>query len=185
MRIIRDLAEYPAGKSAVAIGKFDGVHRGHQELLATLKGIADKRHLTAAVFTFDPSPAVLFGRQEEPLMSAEEKREAFRELGVDVLVEYPFDRERAAMKPETFVEKILVEGMHAAAIVCGEDVSFGAGGRGDRILLAALGERYGFDVTVVDKVLADGSPISSSRIRQALKEGHSEEALRMLGRKSG
>ena len=184
MRIIRELAEYPAEKSAVAIGKFDGVHLGHQELIEILKDTAVKHGLTAAVFTLDPSPAVLFGIREEQLMSPEEKREAFRRLGVDILVEYPFDRERAAMKPEDFVRQILVNGMHAEEVVCGEDVSFGAGGTGDRELLTALGDRYGFHVTVIDKVMADGAPIRSTRIRQAIREGHREEALRMLGRDS-
>ncbi len=181
MRIIRDLSEYPAGPSAVAIGKFDGVHRGHRGLLKLLTGIAREQGLQSAVFTFDPSPAVLFGGQEEEqLMTAEEKRDAFKQLGVDILVEYPFDRERAAMKPEDFVRRILVDGMHAAAIVCGEDVSFGAGGAGDLGLLRSLGEPCGFTVTVMDKVMADGTPISSSRIRQAIREGHIREARAML-----
>lgn len=184
MEIIRDLTAFPDRDSAVAIGKFDGVHLGHQKLLKHLVSDAREHGLLAVVFTFDPPPAVLFGNPEAvPLLSEDSQRACFEQAGIDVLVICPFTKEVAAMAPEAFVRDILTGGMHARRICCGEDVSFGDGGRGDLQLLKKLAVQYAYQVDVVEKLTADGEPISSTRIRRALRQGHIREAEAMLGRK--
>lgn len=185
MEIIRDLAAFPDRDSAVAIGKFDGVHRGHQLLLDRLVRGAHEDGLLAAVFTFDPPPAVLFGDPEaEPLLTGEEQKKCFERTGIDVLVVYPFTRETAAMPPESFVSDILRTGMHARRIFCGSDISYGDGGKGDLRLLEELSAKYSYRVDVVEKLTADGEVISSTRIRRAIRQGHIDEANAMLGRES-
>ncbi len=186
MRIIGDLREFPPARSAVAVGKFDGVHRGHRKLLTTLTGEAQKRGLISTVFTFDPPPAVLFGNADEKmLLPRDQQREIFARMGVDVLVEFPFTRENAAISPEAFVRDILAGNLHAALIVSGADVTFGAEGRGDLELLRRLAGDLELDICVIDKVLADGAPVSSTRIRQALREGRIEEARAWMAADEG
>ncbi|MCR5674292.1 MAG: FAD synthetase family protein [Lachnospiraceae bacterium] len=181
MRIIRELSEFHEGKSAVAIGKFDGVHRGHRKLIGELVRASRECGLVSVILTFDPPPAVLFGAADaEELIPAGKQQEIFAQLGVDVLVEYPFTRETAATPPDVFVNDVLLRDLHASLIVCGSDVSFGDGGRGDLQLLQSLTAPHACGVLVVDKVLADGTPISSTRIRQAIREGHEAEARALL-----
>ena len=119
--------------------------------------------------------------KQEMLLSDERQREIFAALGVDVLVEFPFTAETAAIPAEVFVREILSEQLHAERIVCGDDVSFGAGGCGDLALLESLSTELGYTVLVVDKLEAFGEPVSSTRIRRAIREGREDEACAMLG----
>ncbi len=169
-------------RTAVAIGKFDGLHRGH---LAILKEILKqkKQGFKSAVFTFDPSPASFFsGREEESLMSKEEKRKAFEALGVDYLVEFPFNRETAATSPEDFIRKYLKESLNAAFVAAGTDLSFGAGGKGDAAFLMERAKEYGYTVAIIPKVDFKGREISSTYVREALGEGNRRLASYLLGR---
>lgn len=169
------------GKSAVVIGKFDGLHRGHRLLLSRILE-AKKEGLLAAVFTFDPSPAAFFSPQgSRELTTREEKRHFFGQLGVDVLVEFPLNRRSAAMPPELFIREILCDSMHAAFVAAGEDLSFGQGGRGGCRLLRAFQKQGGYRVEIVEKVMDGGAPISSTRVRDAVQNGRMEEAGRLLG----
>lgn len=183
MRLIQGTTEFMLEDScAVAIGKFDGIHRGHQRLL---ENILKKKEegLSAAVFTFDPPPAVFFGRAESRgLTTREEKRRIFQRLGIDVLIEFPLTEETAAMSPERFIEEILVKKMHAAYVAAGADVTFGDKGKGDRRLLLSFGEKLGFAVEIIDKICEEtGIEISSSLIRRELEKGNMERVTELIG----
>ena len=182
MRIISGKSRFQLNApSAVAIGKFDGLHRGHRALLEHILA-AKKDGLTAAVFTFDPSPASFFsGTNVRGLMTKEEKRRCFRQMGADVLVEFPLTAQTAAMPPETFIEEILRDSLHASLVVAGSDLSFGDQGRGNCALLYAWARRCGYQTEIIDKVYDNGSAISSTRVRDAVMGGRMEEAARLLG----
>ena len=128
------------GASAVAIGKFDGMHRGHKALLSEILE-AKKRGLQAVVFTFDPPPAVLFsGKAVKGLTTREEKRRLFRQIGIDVLIEFPLTFQTAAISPEDFLRVIVQEQIRAKLVAAGTDLSFGDRGLGDCKLLKARAE---------------------------------------------
>ena len=172
-------------KTAIAIGKFDGMHLGHQFLIrALITGAAEQANgpLKTVVFTFDPSPHVFFsGRKEPEIFTKQEKREAFRAMGVDLLIEFPMNDRTAQTPPERFVEDVLCDGLQAGFVIAGGDLSFGYRGRGDFSLLESYAKEKGFLTKRIDKVMYKGEPVSSSRIRSALSAGEMEEANRMLG----
>ena len=182
MEIIQGTTDFQLYKeSAVAIGKFDGVHIGHRRLLEEIIG-QKKNGLQACVFTFDPAPAVLFGLSDgKELTEKAVKREIFALMGVDVLIEFPLTLETAAIAPEVFVSEILADRMQARFIAAGADISFGAGGAGDMKLLRDMSGRLGFQVKLVEKVCVDGVEVSSSYIRRQVEEGNMELAARLLG----
>lgn len=167
--------------TAAAIGKFDGVHLGHRELLQSILE-AKSRGLLAAAFTFDSAPAAFFsGKSVKELTTKEEKRRLFRQLGVDILIEFPLTKETAAMEPEQFVRQILVKQMNTAFIAAGTDLSFGNKGAGNCELLRELAKEGGYEVKIIDKVMLLGEEISSTRVRKAVEEGRMEEAKALLG----
>ncbi len=182
MDIIRQTTDFALqSKTAVAIGKFDGIHLGHQKLLDELLSFR-KQALLTVVFTFDPSPEAFFaGKLRDELMTREEKRAAFAALGADVLVEFPMTKESAATPPETFIRQYLSKQLNAAVIVAGDDVSFGQGGKGDAALLRRMEETGGYHLRLIDKVLLDGEEVSSTRIREAVQSGDMEKATALLG----
>ncbi|MCR5118221.1 MAG: riboflavin biosynthesis protein RibF [Lachnospiraceae bacterium] len=183
MKIIKRIEDIILDEStAVAIGKFDGVHAGHRKLLAELM-LAKEDGLKTVVFTFDPSPDALFGKGGiGQLSTMAEKEYAFEELGVDVLIEYPLTRDSAAIRPDDFIEEFLVKSLNAKLIIAGPDLSFGAGGKGDFALLNALRSVYGYETREIDKMVFGGKAISSSRIRKMIEGGAMEEADACLGR---
>ena len=191
MIIISDLAGFMPDQnfqSAVAIGKFDGIHRGHQALLQDLKNAVrdSKVPLKSVVFTFEPSPEYFFSKgRVKCLMTAREKREVFEKTGIDVLVEFPFNEETAGMDPRDFIRDILGGRLRAKCISGGEDLTFGKGGRGTMQLLKEESGEFGFLVRCVGKVSYGGSPVSSTRIREAIADGKLSEAAKMLGRPFG
>lgn len=168
-------------KTAVAIGKFDGIHIGHKKLLG--KVLEQKANgLKSCVFTFDPTPAELFGKSDgRELTTLEEKRVLFEQMGIDILIEFPLTFETAAMEPEVFVRRVLAEQMRAAYIAAGTDISFGAKGAGNAELLKELAPELGFEIETIDKVCVNGTEVSSSYIRELLKEGRLEEVKECLG----
>lgn len=181
MQIIERTTEFQlSGRSAVAVGKFDGVHIGHRKLIDKI--IEQKANgLVATVFTFDTSAAAFFGGEEKELTTVEEKRHIFRELGVDILIEFPLNRETAATEPEEFVSRYLAAQMQAAYICAGPDLSFGRNGEGNYALLEQYAGRYGYRTELIDKVTVDGEEVSSTRVREAVREGKMEDAACMLG----
>lgn len=182
MKIIEKTTEFRIGQeTAVAIGKFDGFHRGHQKLLNRIKE-QKERGLAAVVFTFVPSPAAFFSKEpERDLTTIAEKRKIFEEAGVDYLIEYPFYQEIADMDPEIYISKVLVEQLNAKCIVAGEDVSFGKKGLGDCRLLKEKAMQYGYEVVIIDKVLYKGKEVSSTYVREAVRQGDMELAEQLLG----
>lgn len=182
MQLIQGTTEFKLTQpSAVSIGKFDGIHRGHKQLLDSI--IRKKEEgMQAVVFTFDPPPAVFFGKHPvRSVTTREEKRRIFERMGIDVLIEFPLTDETAAMSPEEFVESILVDKMCMSYVAAGTDVSFGAGGRGDHAMLVSLGRRYGFKVEILDKICLGGREISSSFVREELEKGNMERVAELIG----
>lgn len=182
MQIIQGTTEFAiAGKSAVSIGKFDGIHLGHQKLLGTVLEQKEQGY-KAVVFTFNPPPAVLFGGSDDrELMTPEEKHKAFEKMGIDVLIEFPLTKETASILPEDFVTDILVNRLHARYIAAGTDVSFGAKGAGNYMLLQSLAKHLGYEVGIIDKVCFNGREISSTYVREEVELGHMENAAELLG----
>ncbi len=182
MEIITDTTQFKLNRdTAVALGKFDGIHIGHKRLLEEILSRREKG-LTACVFTFDPSPAVFFGGNDgKELTTREEKRLLFERLGVEILIEFPLNRETAATPPERFARQILAEQMKVRFLAAGSDLSFGARGAGNAALLRRLGPELGFEVTTVDKVCLEGREVSSTLVREQVEKGNMETAGRMLG----
>lgn len=183
MKIICDTTEFQMEqKSAVAIGKFDGVHRGHMELLSHIIKMKKKK-MAAVVFTFHPSAAVFFGQSKEAeLTTRYEKRQLFESMGVDVLVEFPLNKETAATSPEEFVEKILARQMQAGYIAAGADVSFGYKGLGNKELLIRMAGQLDYQVEIINKVYEEAREISSTYVREEVEKGDMEKTARLLGR---
>lgn len=184
--------------TAVAIGKFDGIHRGHKALLREIVD-AKKHGLKAAVFTFYPLPAVVFGQvkagapkgrqdtsgdflpQFQSLSTRTEKRKYLKEAGIDYLVEYPLNLSTAAIEPADYIASVLVGRMHAKLIVAGPDLSFGKQGKGDFALLRQYAEKYHYEARQIEKVGVGGKEISSTRVREAVEQGDMKAARVYLG----
>lgn len=192
MRIVRDLESFSYMenciedsakiKGAIAIGKFDGIHVGHQALLECIINMKQKG-MQAVVFTFSPSPEEFFRGQVLPVIdTVEEKYSNFETMGVDVLVEYPLTKESAAISPQDFMEKILLEKLHAGYVVSGTDLSFGNKGLGNSTMLSAFAHANGFQYEMIDKICIDNKEVSSTAVRAAIIEGRMEDAAKMLGR---
>ncbi len=169
-------------ETAVAIGKFDGLHLGHRRLLGEILE-QKKNGLAACVFTFDPPPAVLFGTSDaKELMTVEEKRAILERMGVDILIEFPLTMQTAAIPAREFVTEILMKQMHVRFIAAGTDLSFGAGGKGNTSLLKEMEQEGGFQVKTIDKVRFEGREISSTYVRQQLEAGNMMMVEKLLGR---
>lgn len=184
MKIISGITEFQLDSpSAVAIGKFDGVHLGHRLLLDRIIAASDRNpDVKSVVFTFNPSPESLFaGQALKELTTISEKRLIFDRMGVDVLIEFPMNHQTAAIRAHDFTQRYLVERMCASLIVAGSDVSFGYMGEGNADTLIRLGRDYGYECEIIDKVTYKGVPISSTRIRNAIEAGEMEQVTAMLG----
>lgn len=169
---------------AVAIGNLDGVHRGHQALVAIAVRDARNSGGTPVALTFDPHPSRVLSPDRAPqaLMTLGQKQRALAGLGVERLVVVGFDRRLAGWSAEDFVRRVLVGGLGAAVVVVGASFRFGREREGDPALLGRLGERLGFTVHTVAPVVHEGAPVSSTRIREAVARGAVEGAAALLGR---
>jgi riboflavin kinase/FMN adenylyltransferase len=192
VRTLRDLGACPrppAG-TAITIGAYDGVHRGHRAVIAEVKRLAAERGLSTAVVTFDRHPASVVRPESAPLLltDIDQKLELLEETGVDFTVVIHFDEARSHESPEDFVNEVLVQCLNAKLVVVGSDFHFGYKRRGNVALLEQVGATAGFEVIGLDLVGADGRPavdeeqVSSTAIRAALAEGDLEGANRLLGR---
>lgn len=182
MEIIADTVDfYIEKKTAAALGKFDGLHIGHRRLLEEILSRREKG-LAACVFTFDPPAAAFFGLSDgKELTTREEKRLLFERMGVDILIEFPLNRETAGMAPEVFAAEILAFRMNTCFLAAGTDLSFGAGGAGNAALLRRLGPQLGFDISIIDKICMEGREVSSTLVRAEVEKGQMESAARLLG----
>jgi riboflavin kinase / FMN adenylyltransferase len=170
--------------SAVTIGNFDGVHLGHQKILRSVLDRARHSDLAGAVLTFYPHPARVLRPSEAPalLETLDQRLAAIGALGFDAALVARFDADLAKLSPEEFVERFLVDAMRAKIVLIGGNFRFGHRQSGDAKLLADLGRRGGFEVEIVPPVTANGVVVSSTAIRNALRDGKVDEARRMLGR---
>jgi riboflavin kinase/FMN adenylyltransferase len=169
--------------SVVAIGAFDGVHRGHQALIGGLVAHARATGRTAIVITFSPHPSV-FLRGRRPsfyLTTPDEKAKALAALGVDVLMTHRFDAAFVAITAAEYVNQLVTQA-RLAELWCGADFALGHNREGNVAYLQAAGERLGFTVQVQPPIQVDGEIISSTRIRQCLRDGAVEQAAHLLGR---
>lgn len=168
--------------TVVALGKFDGLHRGHQLLIEKLKKYGKKGYQTV-VFTFDFHPMSLLSGKIQPLIyTKEERQKIVEEFGIDVLIEYPFTQETAHMLPEDFVKDVLVSCIGAEVIVVGDDFHFGYQRSGDVAFLKAHEKRYGYVVDNCEKLCVNGEEISSTMIRHYISQGNMEMVTELLGR---
>jgi riboflavin kinase / FMN adenylyltransferase len=172
------------GRSVVTIGVFDGVHRGHQETIGRAVKRARDLGLQSVVMTFDPHPSEVVRPGSHPavLTTPERQAELIETLGVDALCVVPFTAEFSRLSPEAFVHDVLVEHLHAAVVVVGDNFRFGRKAAGDVTLLARLGQRFGFTVEVPDLVGDDAAVLSSTYIRACVAAGDVAAAAAALGR---
>lgn len=183
MMYITDNTEFQIEEATVVtLGKFDGRHRGHQKLFHEMEAIKKETGLASAVFTFRIAPASMIAGRAQPVITTNrERRSQLEKMGVDYLVEYPFDENVRHMAPETFVKEILVKQMGAKAVVVGTDCSFGYLGEGNAELLEKLSGPLGYRLRVVEKEKDDLRDISSTYIREELAKGNVAKANELLG----
>ncbi|HCU94177.1 MAG TPA: bifunctional riboflavin kinase/FAD synthetase [Actinobacteria bacterium] len=172
------------GRSVVTIGVFDGVHRGHQRIIARTAGTAASLELPMVVITFDPHPAEVIRPGSHPtlLCTPDRRAELLDGQGADAVLLLPFTLEFSRLGPEEFVHEVLVDRLHTAAVVVGENFTFGHRAAGDVALLAELGEKYDFTAEGLPLLADDGITVSSSDIRQKLAAGDVAGAADYLGR---
>lgn len=189
MIVFRDPQEVPAdfGPSAVAIGKFDGVHAGHRAVIRRLREAASATGDRAVAVTFDRNPLAVLrpDRCPENVVTVDRKLELLGELGLDATLVLTFDERLAALTAEDFVMQILVGALRVSTVLVGADFRFGRGGAGTPELLRQLAPLHGFTVEVVDDVYVDGSDrrVSSTWIRELLMDGDVTTAARVLDRR--
>lgn len=189
MKVFRGLPNAESRAACtLSIGNFDGVHRGHQALLARMQQAADELRLPTAVMTFEPHPREYFAQRSNGAFQAparianlRDKLQSLSNAGIDRVIVEHFNASFAALTPEEFVNKILVQGLSVKWLIVGEDFRFGAKRAGDMQFLQNAGKRFGFHVESLPNVLNNGARISSSAIRHALAVGDFVQAKELLG----
>ena len=185
MQIWRSLDAVPAGlgRTVVVIGNFDGVHLGHQHVLGRAREVAVEQGLTVVAVTFDPHPMAVLRPEHAPvqLTTIDTRAELLTAAGAEHVLAVPFDRDMAGWTPEEFVQRVLVDTLHATAVVVGANFRFGSRAAGDVATLRAAGETSGFEV---EGLALDGGPMvwSSTYVRQCLAAGDVAGAAEALGR---
>jgi riboflavin kinase/FMN adenylyltransferase len=174
---------------ALTIGNFDGVHRGHQAMLALLRGEAQQRGVPSCVLTFEPHPRDYFaaathnpGLAPARVGTLRDKLSDLAYCGVDQTVVLPFDARLASLSPQAFIDDVLVSGLGAKYVLVGDDFRFGAKRTGDYATLDSAGATQGFDVARMNSYEVHGLRVSSSAVRDALGQGRMDDAARLLGR---
>lgn len=182
MKYIDDCKALQLNHTAVALGKFDGIHMGHALLLDQVKHLQDKGY-TGVVFTFEMKPNQIFDVDAlETIYTRQEKRTVMAETGIDYMIEYPFDDAFASMQPEFFIQRILVECLDAKYVIVGKDFRFGHNRIGNVDMLKFYGEKMGFHVIAVEKKEYENRVVSSTYIRKCISEGRLKEVNALLNR---
>lgn len=186
MITVGSTTEIPAGlpESSVTIGKFDGIHLGHQQLIAETIESAEEHSLIPVVVTFDRHPHSILSPGTEPqaLIGPMQKAELLEEAGIELVLNLPFDEYLSKLTPEQFVKTVLVDSLKARIVTLGEGFRFGVDQQGDVETLRNLGVQLGFMVKVIPNYLVDGEVVSTSKIRSLLLEGNVVTAAKLLGR---
>ena len=184
MRVFRSFSRPVPGPTAVAIGNFDGVHRGHGALLGRLGDVAREFSLPPTILTFEPHPREFFSPASAParLTTLREKLELLAAAGIEQAMVCRFNAAFAALSADQFIERVLVDGLRIRHLIIGDDFRFGKGRSGDFSLLQQAGAAHGFAVEAMGSVTVDGERVSSSGVRAALAAGEMEHAARLLGR---
>jgi riboflavin kinase/FMN adenylyltransferase len=184
MRLTRGIPAAAAGPTALTIGNFDGVHLGHQAMLAELKRAAARLGMPACVLTFEPHPREFFAPDKAPtrLTSLREKLELLRDSGIERVHLCRFDYRLAQITAEDFIERVIAHGLGTRWLLAGDDFRFGARRAGDLALLKQNGPRFGMEVAALPSFVQDGERVSSTAVRQALAAGELTRAARLLGR---
>lgn len=189
MLVINDASTvpFPAERTVLTIGAYDGLHHGHQAVIAQVRALAEQRGARSAVVTFDRHPATVVRPESAPKLLTDhvQRLELLEATGVDAAVVLPFDADQAEESPQAFIERVLVKCLNAEVVVVGDDFHFGRNREGNVALLREIGEVYGFEVEpVVLMSRSDGvdEPVSSTAIRRALAGGNVSLASQMLGR---
>jgi riboflavin kinase / FMN adenylyltransferase len=174
---------------ALTIGNFDGVHRGHQAMLALLKNEAQHRGVESCVMSFEPHPRDYFAAvAKKPelaparVATLRDKLTELARCGIDQCVILPFDARLSSLSPEAFISDVLVRGLHVKYVLVGDDFRFGAKRAGDYAMLDAAGEAQGFDVARMNSYEVHGLRVSSSAVREALAQGRMDDVAALLGR---
>ncbi|MDZ4075852.1 MAG: bifunctional riboflavin kinase/FAD synthetase [Hylemonella sp.] len=173
---------------ALTIGNFDGVHRGHQAMLALLRGEAAQRGVPSCAMTFEPHPRDYFAGATgnaalapARIATLRDKLADLQRCGIDQVIVLPFDARLASLSPQAFIDDVLVRGLGTRYALVGDDFRFGAKRAGDYALLDAAGTQKGFDVARMNSYEVHGLRVSSSAVRSALAEGRMDDAARLLG----
>ena len=171
-------------ETVVALGNFDGVHKGHQQIIERTVRTAKAMDLKSAVFTFSNHPSTILGHGDpvKNILYAEEKTRIIEEMGINYLINIPFTKEILFMPPEKFVEKILVDCLHIKEAYCGFNYSFGYRASGTPEVLMHEGLKHGFGLHVQEPYKIDGVVVSSTYIREFITDGRMEEATKFMGR---
>lgn len=177
-------SHFGARSSAVTVGNFDGLHLGHRQILRRVVERAKQTGNLGAAITFDPHPTQFLRPENAPLLitTIAQRLAAFERLGLDAALVLRFDAALAKFTPEEFVAQVLQQTVHAREILVGANFRFGHKHAGDVALLEQLGKRSNFSVEIVPPVEVSGQPVSSTRVREAVQQGHVEEAAQLLGR---
>ena len=182
MKIISETLDFwIPEESAITLGKFDGIHKGHQKLM---KKVLEKREagLKSVVFTFGQMPGTVFlGNKGRTILTKEERQRHLESMGIDYMVECPFVPQIIQMEPEKFIEEILVNQLHVKYVAVGPDFRFGHNRKGDCRMLQELSSVYGYEVEVLEKECLDDKIISSTYVRDMLEKGEMESVANLLG----
>lgn len=182
MEFISGKTEFKLHNSAVTLGKFDGLHRGHQTLIKRIVELK-KEGYQSVMFTFAYHPCNLLANKEIDLIYTEnEKRLKLEESGLDVMISYPFTETTASMEPEQFIKEVLVDKIDAKVIVVGSDFHFGYQRKGNTEILEKLSKKYGYELITFDKIANKEQVIGSTLIRDEIKKGNMESVCELLGR---
>ncbi len=188
MRLVRHLSDIPyadiANGSVVTVGSFDGLHLGHEQLLARLRSTADELGMVSVVMSFEPTPKEFFQADRPParLMRFREKYDGFRDHGIDMFYCPRFSQAMREISGPDFIRRILVHGLNARHVVIGDDFRFARRREGDIALLERVRQPLGYTVEQLPSVIVDGTRVSSTSIREACESGEMERATALLGR---
>lgn len=186
MKVIKSLNEIKDDerKVVLTIGNFDGVHKGHREILSKIKKFSEENNLIFAVMTFVPHPMQILNPQNNFLLNSyDEKRELIKETGVDVLLEIDFNRDLSTMQPDSFIDQYILDSDNVSHFFIGHDFAFGANKKGNYDFIKSYCTNKDIEVIRLDKFVEGNTSVSSSKIRSLVDTGNITEANELLGRR--